>query len=249
MKRAAPHLIHDLGMLVVICLVQGWRLTGVPLHECLAAALGLAVFVHLLMQRPWITANVRRLHALPGARAKFNAVLNALLFVAFVAAIVSGLAISKVLIPQQQTPTEFLRWHELHDMASKSVLILVGFHLALNWSAIVKAAALFQRREPAPSIVVRNPRRGTSYGVLLVIAALVVAGAVYGVEKALPVENSVMIYTKSGRIERVPPPQELVDLRKDQRAPNVQGFPKFLAALGLVAITALIARKLLRVHL
>lgn len=239
MKRTA-HLIHELAMLIVICLLQGWRFTGVPMHEYLAVVVGAAVFAHVLMQRQWVSANVRRLRSL-GARARFNVALNASLFIAFVAAMVSGPAISKVLIPLDQSAAEFLRWHELHDVASKFVLFLVGLHVALNWDSL-------WTWRPRMTIAKNGLRHAGVYSVRLLLAALIVAGAVYGVEKALPYQKFVSIYTKDGRIERVPPPHDLVELRKDQRSPSARGLPKFVVALGLVAVVGVTGRKLLRVR-
>jgi hypothetical protein len=249
-------LIHELAMLLAVCLLAVWRFTGVPLHEYLAAALGAAVFVHLLMQRSWVAANVRKLGSGVVGRAKLNMALNGCLCIAFTAAMVSGVAISKVLLPGTEQPAKFLKWHEIHDVSSKFVLLFVGLHAALNWDPLVASArALFQgRREvPAarpPAVAKSGLRYVALYAASLVIVATIVTGAVYGIENVLPSEDFVLTYTRDGQLRRVPPPHDLVELRADQRSPNVSGgLPKLAVTLGILAVLGVTGRKVLRLRL
>lgn len=232
--RARGTLVHEIGMLLVICLLEVWRVTGVPLHEWLAVVLAAAVFAHLLLQRSWVMAHVRRW--------KVSVALNALLFIAFSAATISGIAISKVLMPRHLAPAEFLKWHSIHDTSSKLVLLLVALHLALNWDVVKR---LGRRRELA-----RGRKLALGYAAALLVAALAVGGAVYGIERLLPAEESVMVYSKDGKVTRMPPPREVAELRRDQSRPNLaQGLPKFAVTLGAVGVVALAGRKVLRLRL
>jgi hypothetical protein len=249
-KNNRTRLMHELAMLVTICILQVWRLTGVPLHEYLGAALAVAVFVHVLMQRGWVAASVRKLRSM-SRRAKVNLALNAALFLAFTAAVVSGVAISKVLLPQNGEPSEFLRWHGLHDLSSKLVLLLIGLHVALNLDALVAPARRMldasSRAVPARAGAGLQTAR---FAGALTLVMLVAAGAVYGIEKVLPPEEYVLIQGRDGRIQRVPPPRDLVELRPDQRRPDLsRGLPKFAVTAGLLALVAVTGRKVLRLRL
>ena len=250
MNGTGARLMHELGMLLAVCLLAVWRVTGVPIHEYLAAALGAAVFIHLLMQRSWVATNVRKLGSRVAGRARLNVALNGCLFIAFTAAMVSGMAISKVLLPGTERPAEFLKWHEIHDVSSKFVLLFVGLHAALNWDPLVASArALFQGRR-APAVAKSGLRSAALYAAALVIVATIVTGAVYGIESVLPSEDFVLIYTRDGQLKRVPPPHDLVELRSDQRSPNVSGgLPKLAVTLGILAVVGVTGRKVLRLRL
>ena len=231
-------------MLLAICLLEVWRLTGVPIHEFMAAALAAGVFVHLLMQRSWVATTVGHLRS-SSTRVRLNLALNILLFIAFTAAFASGVAISKAMLPRGMTPAEFLRWHSVHDASSKLLLLFAGLHVALNWDRL---ATRFTSERPRAAR--RTLRHAWLYTASLVVVALLVSGAVYGIEKALPKQEFVFMVTKDGQTRRVPPPPDLVQLRADQRSPNLAGgLPKFAATAGIVGIVGLLGRTVLRVRL
>src|SRR6266704_5689107 len=125
-------------MLLAICALEVWRLTGIPLHEILGLALALAVAAHLLMQRSWVAAHARK--------PRLDFILNVLLFLNFVAATLSGVMISKYVLPRAVTPVEFLKWHGIHDLSSKFLMLTMGLHVALNWTPLVSTGKAFIRR-------------------------------------------------------------------------------------------------------
>lgn len=217
-------------MLLTICVLQVWRFTGVPLHEWLGVIVALAVFVHLLMQRAWVMAHVRNVRS-------WAVVLNALLFIAFTIASVSGIAMSKVLFPRGAPVTEYLKWHELHDTSSKLVLLLLGLHIALNWNALRRLRAF-------------RFHIAARYAAALLLAALVVATAAYGVKQILPAQTSVLLYTPNGRVQPVPPPPELAMLRTDQHRPDpAAGARKLVVTFLLLGGITLLGRHVLRLRL
>jgi hypothetical protein len=66
------------------------------------------------------------------------------------AVILSGVLISQKAIPTvtavQTAPTMNWRWDTLHNQLSEAVLMLVGFHLAVNWEWILAAGQKIFRR-------------------------------------------------------------------------------------------------------
>ena len=218
-------------MLLAICALEVWRLTGVPLHEILGIALALAVLAHLLLQRRWVAANVRR--------PRLNFVLNLLLFLAFTAATVSGVMISKFTLPRGAAVTEYLKWHSIHDVSSKLLMLLTGLHVAMNWAPLVVSANAFVQRSG----------RNLAYAAAIAAAVLAVSGALVEVEKVIPATRSVTLITPDGKRREVPPPPEMTHLRPDQRAPRAAALPPFAMALGIVSVAAVAGRKLLRLRL
>ncbi len=106
------------------------------------------VFAHLLLSWSWIASVSRLLFAAQSARARINYLLNLILF----AAIFCGILISQQPIPTlagTTAPSDMdWRWDTLHHQFSDAVLVLSGFHLAINWDwALAAAQKIFRRME------------------------------------------------------------------------------------------------------
>jgi hypothetical protein len=140
----------DVTLLVAVAALQTVRFTGLVLHECLGLAMVAMVFAHLLFSWSWIASLSRRLFTVQSARARINYLLNLSLFAAVAAAIFSGVLISQKAVPWltgTDAPSDMdWRWDHLHNLFSQFVLILSGFHLAMNWDWVLAAAErLFSR--------------------------------------------------------------------------------------------------------
>ncbi|HEY3824137.1 MAG TPA: DUF4405 domain-containing protein [Bryobacteraceae bacterium] len=140
----------DVTLLVSVCALQTVRFTGLVLHEWLGLAMVGMVFAHLLFSWSWIASLSRRLFTMQPARARINYLLNLSLFAAVTAVIFSGILISQKAIPAlmgtQAAPDMDWRWDSLHNDFSQFVLLLSGFHFAMNldW-VLVAAEKLFGR--------------------------------------------------------------------------------------------------------
>ncbi len=88
--------------------------------------------------------------ALQSIRARINYLLNLSLFAAVTAVIFSGILISQKAIPTltgtKAAPDMDWRWDTLHNQFSAAVLMLVGFHLAINWEWVLAAGQKIFRR-------------------------------------------------------------------------------------------------------
>ena len=108
------------------------------------------VFAHLLLAWSWIATQSRRLFAAQSARARINYFLNLSLFACVTAVIFSGILISQKAIPTltgaKAAPDMDWRWDSLHNRFSQAVLMLSGFHLAINWDwALAAVQKVFRR--------------------------------------------------------------------------------------------------------
>jgi hypothetical protein len=140
----------DVTLLVSVCALQDVSFTGLVLHEWLGLAMVGMVLAHLLFAWSWIASQSRRLFAAQSVRACINYFLNLCLFANVTAAIFSGILISQKAIPAltgaKAAPDMDWRWDTLHNQFSASVLILSGFHLAINWDWVVAAVQKVFRR-------------------------------------------------------------------------------------------------------
>jgi cytochrome b len=140
----------DVTLLVSICALQTVRFTGLVLHEWLGLAVVAMVIAHLLLAWSWIATASRRFFSLQSARARINYLLNLSLFAAVTAAIYSGILISQKAIPiltgSKAAPDMDWKWDKLHNQFADIVVLLVGFHLAVNWEwALAAGQKIFRR--------------------------------------------------------------------------------------------------------
>ena len=81
--------------------------------------------------------------AVQSARSRINYLVNLTLFAGVSAAIFSGVLISQKAIPAltgaNAAPNMDWRWDTLHNQFSADLLILSGFHLAINWDWVLAA--------------------------------------------------------------------------------------------------------------
>jgi cytochrome b len=140
----------DATLLVSICALQTVRFTGLVLHEWLGLAMVGMVLAHLVFAWSWIASQSRRFFTLQSIRARINYLLNLGLFSAVTAVIFSGILISQKAIPTltgtKAAPDMDWRWDTLHNQFSVIVLMLVGFHLAINWEWVLAAGQKIFRR-------------------------------------------------------------------------------------------------------
>jgi len=134
----------DVTLLVSVCALQTVRFTGLVLHEWIGLAMVGMVFAHLLFSWSWIASLSRRMFAVQSARARINYLLNLSLFAAVTAVIFSGILISQKAIPAligtKAAPDMDWRWDYLHNLFSQFVVMLSGFHLAINLDWVLAAA-------------------------------------------------------------------------------------------------------------
>jgi hypothetical protein len=140
----------DAALLVSVCVLQTVPFTGLVIHEWLGLAMIGMVFAHMLLSWSWIASISQRMFGELPARARINYLLNLLLFAVTVAVIFSGILISQKAIPVLtggKAPVEMdWHWDTLHHQFSSAVLLLSGFHLAINWEwALAASQKVFSR--------------------------------------------------------------------------------------------------------
>jgi hypothetical protein len=149
--RSTLAIYVDVLLLATLLLLYAPRLTGLSLHEWLGVSLGVTLIVHLLLSWSWISARTRRFVGDGNSRARINYVLNWLLFVLILIEVTSGIAISHVALPSIGVQTINDRsWRALHNQTLNWALLVLGFHIAMNWRPLVAGVSrcLWPRRSP-----------------------------------------------------------------------------------------------------
>src|SRR5690349_16959198 len=234
--RSRMWIALDGAMLLAVVVLQAWRLTGVVLHEWLAAAVVGGVLAHLVQHWSWVRSRSRRVLRPRSARTRVNFGLNVIVFAAMAAAMVSGVVISKSILPSGLDPSTYLKWRGIHGTTSRVALIAIGLHLALNWDR------LFANR---PFARLRNAMTAAAWAA---VVTAVVGGAMWAVEARMS-NPDITLIAGNKRIEHAAPPPDIAKLRPDEAAPNARGWPALAAHSIMLAAACLAGRKLLRLRL
>lgn len=128
----------DLLLFVAALIAFEPRLSGIPIHEWLSLALGITLTVHLLWHWDWIINVGKRYfkRLLRLSRLKF--VVDLLFLIAFMTVLVSGLLISRSILPLFGIQTDHSSiWRPIHSLSADLSLLFLAIHLGLNWDWIV----------------------------------------------------------------------------------------------------------------
>jgi hypothetical protein len=155
-KQNITKLFIDLGAFIALLVVSAPHFTGVAIHEWLAVALSGTVIVHLLLNWNWIVGITSRLFSKVAKGQRFSYFLNWALFASGIMIMLSGLMISKVIMPFLGISLAGgMAWRELHSLFTNITMILMGLHVAVHWSWISGMFKhLFRRRVALPQVVI-----------------------------------------------------------------------------------------------
>ena len=136
-KQNLTKLFLDLSAFVALLIVSAPRFTGVAIHEWLAIALSGTIVVHLLLNWNWIVEISSRLFSKSAKNSRFGYILNLALFASGIMIMLSGLMISKTVVPffGLSLPQD-MSWRGLHELSTNITMALMGLHVALHWNWI-----------------------------------------------------------------------------------------------------------------
>jgi hypothetical protein len=127
----------DAALLLGYTLAYSYGFTGIGIHEWLGTGLGLALLIHLTLHWDWVIRETRKLLS-PRGHEKVIWVVNLALLAAMTLCVMSGLLISRVVLPYlgfDMLGSPF--WTRLHDLTAEVTLGLVPVHVAVRWRWIV----------------------------------------------------------------------------------------------------------------
>jgi hypothetical protein len=154
------NLYVDIAILVGFLVAYEPALTGVAVHEWLSLAFASAVILHLLLHWDWVVQVTLKFFRKLFHTSRLNYVLNLALLIDFVMIMLSGLLISRSVLPAlglqvASNPA----WRFLHSSAADFSLLLLGLHLALHWKWILSTTKryLFSPRKRAAQPTALKP--------------------------------------------------------------------------------------------
>lgn len=153
-KQNKIKLLLDLGAFIALLISSAPHFTGAAIHEWLGVALSGAIIIHLLLNWNWIVQITSRLFTKVARGQRFNYALNWGLFASGIMIVLSGLMISKTVVPFfGLSLPENISWKQLHELSTNITMVLMGLHVAVHWSWIVNMfKRLFTPRVTSPAV-------------------------------------------------------------------------------------------------
>lgn len=135
------------------------KLTQVAIHEWLSIALFLGIVIHLASHWQWVLQVTTHFFKQFFQKSRANYILNALLFICFITVMLSGILISREVMPffGIQIGND-MTWKRLHTISADGSIIILGLHFAMHWDWIWSTlkkyvfspvGRLFKRSKPA----------------------------------------------------------------------------------------------------
>jgi hypothetical protein len=133
-------LLIDAGAFVAYLASTNTALTGIPIHEWLSIGVALVFALHVALNWDWTVTVLRRFIRKLLSLSRFNLVVDIVLFVVFTAVMLTGLMVSRVVVPGLGLSVPFgPTWRILHSLSAKVLLLVLGVHVGLHWRWIVSA--------------------------------------------------------------------------------------------------------------
>lgn len=151
MKKRTYKLIVDFLLGALWIILTCYSFTGALLHEWLGVGSVVLLALHLFLNRKWIAGVTRRIFHTKFCITTVLYFCSILLFLSFITTIISGLLMSKVLLPNLNIGNHMV-WKVLHVWASYISLILMGIHVGLHWKLILTHIRTLFHRDHATKI-------------------------------------------------------------------------------------------------
>jgi cytochrome b561 len=255
-NRVAFLVCLDTAMLLLVCVLEPIKFTGLEWHQWLGFALCPLVLLHVVMQWQWFVTQFQAMGRHGGYRVRLSALLNLALFALMAAVLFSGVFASRqstALIGESAGRVRL--WHEVHGWLNFVLVVFVGLHLALNWDWILAALRRKRPRRPGSEVVMAGRRapmlaKYLGRGFVSLLAALLAAGAAYFVIRATLPPGKRAELQNQRVITAAADYSQKSKLAPNPRAAHVMdGLFGFAVALAVVLLVAIIGRYVFRLRL
>ena len=243
-------------MLLLVCVLEPIKLTGLEWHQWLGFALCPLVLLHVIMQWQWFATQFQAVGRRSGSLLRVSALLNLMLFVLMAGVLFSGVFASRqstALIGESVGRVRL--WHEVHGWLNFVLVVFVGLHLALNWDWILAALRRKQPSRPGRDTVLtgrRSPAPLKYLGralVVLLSASLAAGTAYFAVKLTLPAGKRAEWQNQRIILATADPSQKRRLAPAARPAQVFDGLFGFGTSVLVAVLVALIGRYVFRLRL
>lgn len=141
--------ITDFLMTAAIIVLMAYALTGQKVHEWLGVVSFLLFVLHHLLNRNWFRALGKGRYTAPRI---LQTVLVVLLFFAMLAQMVSGIAMSRHILPGLNIPVSASTARLLHLACGYWAFVLVSLHLGFHWNMFLGLGRKLRGGKPLSAV-------------------------------------------------------------------------------------------------
>jgi predicted small integral membrane protein len=140
--------VLDTALFIALIVASRPALTGIGLHEWLAGLIVIPSLYHLAVNRDWVVRVASRLSARLKAGSHINFAVDAVLFIATVTVMLSGVMVLPGMVSTAEGTVMLAVWLRAHALASDATVIALLVHLFLHagWMTDVARRALAPKR-------------------------------------------------------------------------------------------------------
>jgi hypothetical protein len=138
LKKNYTKIVLDLMMAITFVLLMNPRvLNGLPFHEIAGLVIGVAILAHIGLNYKWVINTTKKIFdsKLP-KKTRFGYLLNVLLLISMATVIITGILISRVVLPSLAIQGNH-SIRGIHSFFADATLALVGLHVGLHWQWIM----------------------------------------------------------------------------------------------------------------
>lgn len=140
--------VMDVLLLISFMIVSAPQATGIAGHEWLSVVFIVPFAIHLLLHWDWLLQSFKRLFTKISAKERFNLIWNYLIYLMMLFVFVSGFLVSVALFPALDIEIQIQDfWSKTHHDSATLIMPMLGVHLALHWSWIVKLTKRFTAKQ------------------------------------------------------------------------------------------------------
>jgi hypothetical protein len=152
------NLLLDIGVFAAFLIALEPGLTGIAIHEWLSLAVAGTIIVHLLLHWKWITTIGVRYFKNLFHSSRLQFLVDVLFFVAFTTVMMSGILISRSILPALNIQlVENHSWRIVHSLSANISLAMLALHVGLHWKWILNMTKKYIS-QPLSSLHMTNNR-------------------------------------------------------------------------------------------
>lgn len=135
---AKTNLIVDSLIFIAFLVAFEPSLTGIAIHEWLSLAFAATLVIHVILHWDWVIQVGVKFFRKLFHSSRLNFVIDAILFIAFILVMLSGLLISKAILPTLGIQIAVSQsWRFLHSWSADISVFMLALHFALHWKWII----------------------------------------------------------------------------------------------------------------
>lgn len=145
--RQTVRITIDCAMLLLLPFLMAFEPLGRKAHEWLGAGMLVLFFVHHILNLKWY-GGLKKGHWT--AMRMFQTAVNILLLLAMLAALVSGMAMSRYVFQFLHIPGGRALYRSIHMASVYWSFLLMGLHLGLHWNIFLALGRKLRKGKPLP---------------------------------------------------------------------------------------------------